>query len=175
VCLDRKEFIHPHKLGNGLKLWEQGASELGVCSAIHAALACSNGRGGGDYIDHPWVGRWAGTRIAVIGDYAEPDDLAGTGFNAEHVYSACSYDSLEEAKAEFTDDEEYAARFGDLDPGEWKDVSDEALDFLLQQYDLMVKDNTGWRTIVPKPGSLFDSERNSEPAMAPDLIIGSDG
>jgi len=37
-------------------------------------LANSNGRGGGDALKHDLVGSWAGDRIVVQGDYAEPTD-----------------------------------------------------------------------------------------------------
>jgi hypothetical protein len=73
--LDKKEVINPHGLGSGLKLWEQIASYPGTGAALIVLLACSNGRGGGDLKYHPMVGRWAGDRIAVVGDYAEDGDL----------------------------------------------------------------------------------------------------
>ncbi len=49
VNLDRKEFLHPHKLGCGLKIWEQIASSVGTGTAL--LLLCANQpseRGGGD-------------------------------------------------------------------------------------------------------------------------------
>lgn len=89
VNLDKREFINPHKLGDGLKLLEQcGWSPGGTNDALHLLLACSSGRGGGDFqSDSPLIGSWAGDRIAVIGDYAEPDDIPG--FNAAEIYSLC--------------------------------------------------------------------------------------
>jgi hypothetical protein len=101
---DRKEFIHPHVFGDGLKLMEFGASGGGTMLGLAALLAASNGpdgRGGGDL--HVWdgealgyegrgvevdperarwlmeniVGRWAGERVAIIGDYHEPTDAKG--------------------------------------------------------------------------------------------------
>lgn len=51
VNLDKKEFIDPHKLGDGLKLFEQINSHGGTMAALFALLACSNGRGGGDIPD----------------------------------------------------------------------------------------------------------------------------
>ena len=101
VCnLDKHEFLHPHKFGSGLKLMEFGCESVGVPTGLVLLLAASNGptgRGGGDW--HPWLGgpgyegrevkvdaataerlsreipgRWAGDRIAIIGDYAETGD-----------------------------------------------------------------------------------------------------
>lgn len=80
VNLDKKEFINPHKLGVGLKAWEQIANTPGTPQALFVLLICSNGRGGGDLgktlgFDEPIIGRWAGDRIAVVGDYAEDYDI----------------------------------------------------------------------------------------------------
>lgn len=78
VNLDKRQFIHPHKLGDGLKLVEQMGSSDGTAAALLLLLACSNGRGGGDFDtgnvdpeDAKLIGSWAGDRIAVVGDYAE--------------------------------------------------------------------------------------------------------
>jgi hypothetical protein len=72
--LDKKEFVHGHRINNGLKLMEQCGWEKSTSTALWLLLANSNGRGGGDAKDHPMVGRWAGDRIVVQGDYAESDD-----------------------------------------------------------------------------------------------------
>lgn len=104
VNYDKKEFLHPHKFNAGLKLMEFGRDGGSVMlgMAVLLAASCKGGaRGGGDI--HPWtggpgyqgrevqglteargqwlmdnvVGRWAGDRIAIIGDYAEPEDANG--------------------------------------------------------------------------------------------------
>jgi hypothetical protein len=105
VCnIDKREFLHPHKFGDGLKLMEFGPSPSGTMMGLALLLAASNGRGGGDW--HAWVdgvgyhsadtygadrtldvdkataeqlsaevpGRWAADRIAIYGDYCEPTD-----------------------------------------------------------------------------------------------------
>lgn len=90
--LDKKQTIDPHKLGCGLKLLEQHG-EGGVCSALHVLLAACSGRGGGDYqSEDEIVGSWAGDRIAIIGDYAEPDDIPGC--NAQEVYNSQDYEDI---------------------------------------------------------------------------------
>lgn len=102
VNLDKHEFLNPYQLGTGLKLWEQLANTPGTTGALLILLAASNGRGGGDFetgrnqynagkgiddwdwhdeetedssLREQWIGRWAGDRIACIGDYAKPGDL----------------------------------------------------------------------------------------------------
>jgi hypothetical protein len=89
VCnLDKHQFLHPHQLGDGLKLMEFGNSAGGTLTALAILLASANGRGGGDLMapEGPpevtdWfatlVGSWAGDRIAIIGDYFEPGDILG--------------------------------------------------------------------------------------------------
>lgn len=78
--LDKKEYLHPHKFGNGLKLMEF-ACAAGTMTGLAVLLATSNGRGGGDLrtSNTEIPGRWAGDRIAIVGDYAEGDD--------EHAYA----------------------------------------------------------------------------------------
>jgi hypothetical protein len=92
VSLSAREFVHPHALGDGLKLVEQvGSGPGGVGSALILLLAASNGYGGGDFRapdPNGVVGRWAGDRVAIVGDYAEPEDLAPE-HEAELVYGLC--------------------------------------------------------------------------------------
>lgn len=88
VNLSRREFVHPHSLGDLLKLREMANSQAGVGVALMVLLACSNGRGMGDFIEDPVVGRWAGDRIALVGDYAEDSDLLAE-FKASAIYDLC--------------------------------------------------------------------------------------
>ena len=92
VNLDKRQFLDPHKLGDGLKLMEQvGSSEGGIGSALLLLLAVSNGRGGGDFHGDDTdgiIGSWGGDRIAVVGDYAESGDLPKR-MHAEDIYGLC--------------------------------------------------------------------------------------
>jgi len=93
VNLDKHEFIDPHKLGDGLKMWEQGASLYGTCAAAAILLAssCKDGpRGGGDFQIHTndVVGMWAGDRVCWVGDYAEDSDLPEE-YNASSIFNRC--------------------------------------------------------------------------------------
>lgn len=72
--LDRQEHLHPHTLGDGLKLTEFGGSSQSTMAAL-AALICM--RGGAE----PFKGPWAANRVVVAGDYADkgshlPADLS---------------------------------------------------------------------------------------------------
>lgn len=100
VNLDKHEFVNPHRIGDGLKLWEMSASSYGIGSALVILLAASNGRGGGDF-NAPdkdgIIGRWAGDRIAFIGDYGEDNDLPAE-FEAGTLYS-----KLEENNSDWVD------------------------------------------------------------------------
>jgi len=94
VNLDKREYIHPHRLSVGLKLCEQLGDFTG--DALLMLLATSCGRGGGDLgNDMPEgvalsvLGRWAGDRVAVVGDYTEVGDLPEIE-NADHIYAMCS-------------------------------------------------------------------------------------
>jgi len=120
VNLDKKEFINPSKLGTGLKLWEQLATHPGTGAALIVLLAAEREpRGGGDFdIDENWhgperkfpehnvtpgpmpegyseiakrtIGRWAGDRIAIVGDYAEDSDLPNSPIPASEIFDKCS-------------------------------------------------------------------------------------
>jgi hypothetical protein len=81
VCnLDKKHYLNPDALGDGLKLMEFGSSAEGTLLALALLLATANGRGGGDFRGEDPVdviGTWGGDRIAIIGDYHEPGDVPG--------------------------------------------------------------------------------------------------
>lgn len=76
VNADKRQFINPHGLGDGVKLMEFGNSAGGALTALAIVLAVSNGRGGGDLrFESEVIGSWGGDRIAIVGDYAEDTDL----------------------------------------------------------------------------------------------------
>jgi hypothetical protein len=145
VNLDKHEFINPHALGCGLKLWEQVANHPGPGPALLLLLACSNGRGGGDITDdddgnyHPTknprgiIGRWAGDRIAVVGDYAEDGDLSSEHV-ASTIYARCLY------PGDKPDPDIKGKRFKDITPRVAK-VLEFALDGKFK--------GDGWRDWVP--------------------------
>ncbi|MBP9869868.1 MAG: hypothetical protein KBC53_00015 [Nitrosomonas sp.] len=74
--VDKKQFIHAHNIGLGLKLLEQVGFEKSTADALFLMVANSNGQGGGDAPEHPLIGSWAGDRIVVQGDYADEKSRA---------------------------------------------------------------------------------------------------
>ena len=78
VNLDKREFLMPHKLGSGLKLWEQLANHHpGTSTASSPSSRCPTGAAAAtSTVQFPGVvGRWGGDRIAIVGDYALDTDL----------------------------------------------------------------------------------------------------
>ena len=111
VNLSKREYLDPHALGSGEKAWEQLANQMPSKALYILTLAQPEMRGGGDLdldLDSNWqglgdypdlahavIGRWAGDRIAVVGDYAESDDLIKCGtinsrqVDVKKIYSSC--------------------------------------------------------------------------------------
>ena len=72
VNLDKKQFLHPHKFDDGLKLMEFGQSSGGTLLGLTILLADGNGRGNGDIdSEDSIIGSWAGDKIVIAGDYAD--------------------------------------------------------------------------------------------------------
>lgn len=82
VNLDKREYVCPWCIGGGAKLWEWAANAQG--SIFTLLLRKSDEGGGGDFYGYrkgcdeggpidcplsPIAGRWAGDRIALLGDY----------------------------------------------------------------------------------------------------------
>jgi len=99
INLDKKEFVHPHKLGLGLKQREHSFTKGSIGDAIYILLSLDNGKGGGDmnspwHTDNGYFGRWVGDHVAVIGDYNNTDMFSKNGkiidyskaYNLTHEY-----------------------------------------------------------------------------------------
>lgn len=166
VNLDKREFVEPHKLGCGLKLWEQLANHPGTGTAlIILCAAMKEQRGGGDLdlearafteegrkqyqaIASRTIGRWAGDRIALVGDYAEDSDLPPE-FKASEIYGLCedeghieNNDTPEGAMYK-TEDGQYAHYVVDSPPV-YKDISDDVC--VVIEHELGGKyTGNGWR------------------------------
>src|SRR5438309_11765271 len=82
INLDKKEMVCPWCVGDGAKLWEWAANSKGAIFTL--LLRKSDEGGGGDFYGYhkgcdeggpircalsPITGRWAGDRIALVGDY----------------------------------------------------------------------------------------------------------
>jgi len=67
VNLDKREYLHPHKLGSGLKFYEILSTNI---PKVLAALLCQSSDSSDiSYGDFDFIGRWARDRIVIIGDY----------------------------------------------------------------------------------------------------------
>jgi hypothetical protein len=154
VNLDRREFVHPHKLGCGLKLWEQLASSISTGTALIVLLAsASNGQGGGDLKEGPpIIGQWRGNRIAFIGDYDDTSHYVG-GIKAK-----------KKGSEKMTGAEIYNA-CGNGNP-EWLDVSDEVCNVIENELNGKFDGTTGWRSFVYSDGS------KATLGLKPDLVLG---
>lgn len=161
VNLTKKEFVSPHMLGSGLKLWEQLANPPGVGAAlIVLTAAMPERRGGGDLdLDTNWhgpervnmadagpmpdgypevarrtIGRWAGDRIAIVGDYAHDDDLLPED-EASKIYDLCWSKAW--------------AREGEQPPeGAFTDISEDVCTVIEHELQGAFVDD-GWRRWVP--------------------------
>jgi hypothetical protein len=77
VCIEAEEGLDPAGMDSGLKEGEQGFNRPSTPNAI-VALACA--RGGNmpaDCSQSPLIGRWAGKRVLIEGDYAGDGDIPG--------------------------------------------------------------------------------------------------
>jgi hypothetical protein len=75
VCIEAEEGLSPHALGCGLKEGEQGFTRPGTPNAIVALVCARGGNMPADCFQSPLIGRWAGKRVLVQGDYAEDGDI----------------------------------------------------------------------------------------------------
>lgn len=87
VNIDKKEYVSPWDIGGMGKHWEQVGYEKSMADTLYV-LSIAQGnerRGGGDICGHELVGRWAGDRCAIVGDYFESDDDDPRFRNLYHV------------------------------------------------------------------------------------------
>jgi hypothetical protein len=68
VNKDKHEFVCPWCINGGAKLWEWAANSQGAIFTL--LLRQSDEGGGGDWKGEDSIGsRWAGDRVALVGDY----------------------------------------------------------------------------------------------------------
>lgn len=100
VNLTKKEYLDPYTLGSGAKLWEQVANDLPGRALIVLLAAMPVPRGGGDLnldddVAKRTIGRWAGDRIALVGDYGVRGDIRSMPkCPPADVYDECSAEGL---------------------------------------------------------------------------------
>lgn len=102
-----------------------------------------------DYSQSPLIGRWAGKRVLVQGDYAEDDDIPNwDGPRLSKLYRA--FTPAEERRLTSEDDNEYWK-----DTPCFKDISREARDFLEAVCNVRYFDYT--QEIGDRAGQVTDS------------------
>lgn len=157
VNLDKKQFVHPHQIGNGLKLHEQVGWEYSTATALVMLLAASSrdgGRGGGDFrAAHPLVGSWAGDRIAFVGDYAETEDIPGS--DATRIFEACSSEP---------DNGSNGCQHADS----WTNISMQVREMMSAEFGIRYA-GKGWLEIITDKG------KKADPPLASDMVITSGG
>jgi hypothetical protein len=155
INLTKKQLIHPHDIGNGLKLREQIGWPYSTATALVMLLAASSrdgGRGGGDFrASHPLIGSWAGDRIAFLGDYAASEDLPG--LDAPLLYEQCSAACHPERESEKPNGWD-----------QWTNISAQVRQMMSAEFGIRYTGD-GWLDIV--------EERNGKvrPALQPDLVV----
>src|SRR5438445_11287361 len=77
VCIEAEEGLSPHGIGDGLKEAEQGFNRPSMPNAIVALVCARGGNQPADCSQSPVIGRWAGKRVLIQGDYAEDSDIPG--------------------------------------------------------------------------------------------------
>jgi hypothetical protein len=136
VCIEAEEGLDAHRMDCGIKEGEMAFSRPSPLNAMIALVCARGGNTPADCSQSPLVGRWAGKRVLVQGDYAEDSEIPGwDGPPLSRLYAAMR--PLEE-RTEFT-----AKDYPSSTPAElckWNqeqartpvfaDVSREARDFL---------------------------------------------
>jgi hypothetical protein len=75
VCIEAEEGLDPAGMDSGLKEGEQGFNRPSTPAAIVALVCARGGNMPADCSQSPLIGRWAGKRVLIQGDYAEDDDI----------------------------------------------------------------------------------------------------
>jgi hypothetical protein len=75
VCIEAEEGLDPADMDSGAKEGEQGFNRPSTPAAIVALVCARGGNMPADCSQSPLIGRWAGKRVLIQGDYAEDDDI----------------------------------------------------------------------------------------------------
>jgi len=68
----KKEFLHPHYFGQGLKFAEFPSDGVGAMTALAHLLGQSTDHSGMMY-DPDITGQWIGDHVVIVGDYDDSD------------------------------------------------------------------------------------------------------
>lgn len=96
----KREWLHPHRFGDGLKFMEFAPSGGGFMLGFALLMRKSSAGGGGDWYGYhaptgalnefPVVGSWAGDKVSIVGDY----DESGLYTDAQDSYTDVSFDVM---------------------------------------------------------------------------------
>ena len=100
--IDNDEYVHPHRLGMGLKQREHLGGDASLADVLYMLVMTSPHRGGGDLPETLISGRWAGDRVVVLGDYTEDNDIRGTRNAGTFYERAVSSPDVFDISAEVT-------------------------------------------------------------------------
>jgi len=159
INLDKKQVVHPHQIGNGFKLHEQIGWKYSTATALVMLLASTSkdgGRGGGDFRSgHPFIGAWAGDRIAFVGDYGVADDLrdVDAALIYRQCHAACCLDKRGKKPAGWK---------------QWTNISPHVRKMMAAEFGIRYW-GEGWVDIVEEQGG------ESRPKLCPDLFITAGG
>ena len=94
VNTESREFIHPHRFGDGLKFFEVCGSSSGFLAGLALLLKkTDNGEPPSEVVQGALpaiTGSWAGCKVTLIGDY----DSEGLYQIASEVYKDVSFDVI---------------------------------------------------------------------------------
>ena len=83
----KKEYLHPHRFGDGLKFFELVAASAGTLAGLgHLLQSCLDEDKG------PIRGRWVGDTVAIVGDYSQSGEFE----TAIEEYEDISFDVMRE-------------------------------------------------------------------------------
>lgn len=84
------EFLHAPNLNTGQKMVEMLFSQARVNAALAALVSVQPGNAPADLANAWGVGRWAGDRLFMVGDYTEETDLPDwQGLPLNELFDAC--------------------------------------------------------------------------------------
>jgi len=158
VNLDKREYLNPHTLGAGIKLWEQLANHPGPGTAlIILCAAMPERRGGGDLalssdedpsyeaVAKRTIGRWSGNRIALVGDYACDEDLPRAE-QASTIYGRCIPESRQEAAIQAYPLEVLASCDPHAPDWFFKDITEDVCRVIEVELQGKYTNEAGWRS-----------------------------
>lgn len=142
ICnLDKREYLHPHRLGEGMKAREWLWSGQ-LPRALSVLLIDGDGRGGGD-VNCSISGRWAGDRIVIAGDYGDQGKFTVGNASTDFIYKIT--EKTDGGQAETLDD----VSLYRLVSEDYTDISKEVIDAIsaIGDIDEWMK---GWTYIPPR-------------------------